>query len=252
MPTALRLQREFATDLQLLLVDVQGDDIEGVERSKLEHGWMGTGAMWTTVPPIRTIDSGIPYAVMLDGDGRVVLSGYVSRIKKDIVAWLEKSREQRATPPADLPESLFPAWRALQRDQLAASIRLAESVDAEDGSEVGKARDALLAKARGHVSDQISRLERMVEDGEYLTAQDLVSELADFDERAAAWKVRLETGDLATEARAAKALHTLAQPLFEDGLDPRLTKAFEALAERHAGTRAAARAKRYAAACRGK
>lgn len=258
MPAAIKMQREFEGDLQVVLVEVQGHDLATVEQAALGYEWMGTSAVWTTERPVRTNARGIPNCVVLDADGNVALMGHPMALHSDIEELINQSRRSSRKPPEDLPRELKDAWKNLHKGAFSEAIEDCEQVaQRASDPEVATAASAMAEDARAQAATAVARIGRMVEEGWLLEARDQVDDLVDnvagiaqVEADAKRWLERLEGDEFEAELDAEKDVRKLEMALFKNGLDERLARVFDKLVEKHPGTKAAALAQRYATACR--
>lgn len=256
MPMAVRMQEEHGDDLQIVFVEVQGADDAAVERFALGKKWLGTNAVWTTERPVLTNATGIPNCVVLDAEGRVALMGHPITLHKEIEELIQGSKRARVEKPEDLPRQLEKAWKDFLKGEFGAAWKACQGViDRESDAGVVSYATEFAEKIRATAAQAVARLDRMVEEGWFLEAQDYAKDLADqvdgLDNEVGAvdgWLERLGGDEFEAEVDAAKALAKLERQLFDKGMDPGMAKRLEKLAEKHAGTKAGERAARYAQA----
>ncbi|MDA0372704.1 MAG: hypothetical protein O2865_02865 [Planctomycetota bacterium] len=251
---AIKLQEEFGDALQVIFVESQGHGAEEIERYGLERKWFGGKALWTSERPVRNTSSGLPSFVLLDVDGRPILEGssirLASQMEEAIAAEVQKIRRG----PEDAPKDLKDAARDLLRGRFGSAATEAEKlIQKTEDAELAAAARALAADASGRASASAARIGRLIDEGSYLRAEDLLDEFEKAVDGSDALEAlveplrdRLEDDALEEERKAEKALRKLESVLFAKGDDAVPPRALTKLAEKHAGTKAAARASHLA------
>lgn len=256
VPSAVKMQQEHGDDIQVILVEVQGSDQPAVEQFALGKKWLGTGAVWTTERPVLTNATTIPNCVVLDAEGRVAMMGNPISMHGDIEELIEASKRARAEKPEDLPRELDKAWKSLAKGEFGEAWQDCQGVAgrSQDAGIVSYATE-LGEKAKAGAVRAVARIDRMVAEGWAVEAQEYAEDLEktvkgleEQSDEVAKWLERLDGDEFEAEVDAAKELAKLERRLFDKGVDPGLVKRLEKLAEKHAGTKAAERAARYAQA----
>lgn len=245
---SLKEQAEFGGDFQVLLVEVQGHSMAEVEKFALQRGWLGNDAMWTTQRPFATHGRGIPHAALLDVEGRVILEGNPLAMAKDFKTAIAEQIALRKKGPPSLAKELRSIWRDRVQGKFAAAIAEATKL-AEAGGDHAEAAAAEASAARAAGEAAATRVNRLLEQGRYTLAADL---LRDFEkgakgddalaQSAAELRERLESDELEAERDAEKSILKLERLLLEKGAEAVPAKAVKKFLEKHGDTKASARA----------
>ncbi|MGA0058306.1 MAG: hypothetical protein ACO3RU_01820 [Planctomycetota bacterium] len=252
---AIKLQEEYGDALQVIFVESQGHGAEEIERYGLERKWFGGRALWTSERPVRNTSSGLPSFVLLDVDGRPILDGssirLASQMEEAIAAEVQKIRRG----PEDAPKDLKDAARDLLRGKFgAAAAEADELVQKTEDAELAEGARDILAAAVSRAQATAERVGRLIDEGSYLRAEELLKDLEKavdgsdaLEALVAPLQDRLDDEALEDERKAEKALRKLESVLFTKGDDAVPARALTKLAEKHAGTKAAQRASHLAA-----
>jgi hypothetical protein len=252
---AIKLQEEYGDALQVIFVESQGHGAEEIERYGFERKWFGGLAMWTSERPVRNSSSGLPSFVLLDVDGRPILQGssirLASQMEEAIAAEVLKVRRG----PEDAPKDLKDAARSLLRGRFGDAVAEAEKVvQKTDDAELAEAARGVIAAANSRARASAERVGRLIDEGSYLRAEELLGVLEKavdgvdaLEELVPPLQARLDDDALEGEQKAEKALRKLELVLAKKGDDAVPPRALTKLAEKHAGTKAAARASHLAA-----
>lgn len=251
---AIKLQEEYGDALQVIFVESQGHGAEEIERYGFERKWFGGRALWTSERPVRNTSSGLPSFVLLDVDGRQILAGssirLASQMEEAIAAEVLKIRRG----PEDAPKDLKDAARSLLRGKFGDALTEAEKlVQKTDDADLAEAARGVVADANSRARAAAERVGRLIDEGSYLRAEELLDALEKavdghdaLEELVPPLQDRLDDDALEDERKAEKALRKLEQVLFTKGDDAVPARALTKLAEKHAGTKAAARASHLA------
>ena len=252
MPMAVKMAEEHGDDLVVLLVEVQGSSPEDIQRMALERKWFGHGALWTTERPMASPGRGIPASVLLDIEGRPIVSGNPlglhSQIEDAIAAELKKVKRG----PDGLHKDLKDAWKSAMRGKWSEAIREAEKIADEAGDDAALAEMAvgLADEWRDIAAKRVDRIERLVGQGYYERAENLAKDieeeleaLPEAETKLIALHERLESEELADERKAETALRKMEDKLFSKGARSFKAKSLEKLIEKFPGTKAAERAR---------
>ncbi len=254
MPASIELQREYGDDLQVLFVECQGADLETSEAFAWRQKWMGTQAMWTVERPMDPKGSGLPAFALLDVEGNVLLEGNPLEQKKAIEEAIAEQVKKATAAPAGTPPQLAKAWARFAKGDVAAALaecdKLGTDVMLNEPAKVLRATMVERTQAR------IARGRWMLANGYLVEASAHFADLAkdvkgatELETEVAGELVRLQKPDapLAAELEASKALASLQQKMAKDkAFDDGNVKALQKLSEKHAGTKAAARAAQLA------
>lgn len=251
---AIKLQEEYGDALQVIFVESQGHGAEEIERYGFERKWFGGRALWTSERPVRNTSSGLPSFVLLDVDGRQILAGssirLASQMEEAIAAEVLKIRRG----PEDAPKDLKDAARSLLRGKFGDALTEAEKlVQKTDDADLAEAARGVVAAANSRARAAAERVGRLIDEGSYLRAEELLDDLEKavdghdaLEELVPPLQERLDDDALEDERKAEKALRKLEMVLFTKGDDAVPARALTKLAEKHAGTKAAARASHLA------
>jgi hypothetical protein len=244
-----------------VFVEVQNSSAEDIEKLAVERKWLGTRAMWTRERPMLTGARGIPNCVLLSAAGEVVAMGHPEAMHQDIEEHIQQSRRARSKSPAGLPKELAGAWKELVKGRIAAATsaaqRIVEQPPITGGDAVVAAAHELIADARRQGERRVARIKNAIDEGSFESAladaKALVKDLEGCREQgdAQALLARLEGAELAGELQAERALARVERQMFSKGLEKAIARQLAKLAEKHAGTKAAERAQRWAALDRG-
>jgi hypothetical protein len=254
---AVRMQEEYEGDLNIVFVEVQGSSADEIEKLALAKKWLGTSAMWTSERPMITGARGIPNCVLLSADGEVVAMGHPGAMHQDIEEHVKQSRRARSRAPDELPKELSGAWKELAKGRIAAAVEAAQRVlerpPSSDGDAVVEAAQAFIDSARNEGKRRLTRIDNAIDEGAYESAateaRALIKDLDGIElvDDAKTLLARLEGDEMAGEVAAERDLAKIERRLFSKGPDNGTARALSKLAEKHAGTKAAERAQRWAA-----
>lgn len=252
MPTAVKLQKEYADDLQVIFVHCQKGTEDQIVRRQLERKWLGNRAMWTEERPFDTPGRGLPAFGLLDAEGKVVLFGSSVGLAKQMEDTIAELVEAGKEAPEDMPKAVGKAFEDMREgDWSKAFVALEKIIEKADEDE------AELAGAARQVRDQLldelrSRLKRfnwMVDHGYPERALDAAEELAKevkkvsgFHEELTAFLERFDSDEMKLELEAADDLAKLEGKLFESPRDDH-RRDFEDFLEDYASTKVAERAR---------
>jgi hypothetical protein len=251
VPTCLQLQKKHGEDLQVLLVEVGGADATAMQRFALEYRWLGGRALWTTENPLPSAALTVPWGVVVSSWGEVLFAGNSLEQNAQLVAAIENDLEARRRGPPGTPRGLARAWAEFEKGRPARALALAEA--ARDDAELRGAAQVALDVFGRRIETRLGRVSTLIEAGRLTQAEERLAALArslsgrdEFVSQLEQLRARLDDEGLDAEREADKALVKLEHKLFAEGLDDRLARSLEKLAEKHTGTRAAERARRLA------
>jgi len=248
VPKGVEMQRHYGDDVQVVFVESQGHDLATVERMAYEQGWMGSNAMWTTERPFDVGVNGIPHFALLDVDGKIILQGYSTELHSQLEEAVAQQVELAQKGPKELHKDLKGAWKARAKGEYAKAVEEARRAEAKGAPDVA----AFIAETNARAEAKVRRLQWLVDNGRASRAADDLGALAKnviglegVAEQVNTFATMLASPEMQAELEASKALDKLEQGLVEEGLKARgVDKKFEKLAEKFAGTKAAARATR--------
>lgn len=255
MPAAVKLQKEYGEDIQVLFVHSQKGTEQEVVRRQLERKWLGNRAMWTNEYPFNTGSGGLPNFALLDAEGKVVMKGISTRLMKpmeDKIAELVKAGKDA---PEDLPKPVAKAYVDLRKGEYTKALAvLDKQIEKPSGGKVEiaeaatKVRGELLKRAEAH----LGRIRWMAENG---YAEEAADSLKDFVKVAkgveavqdgiATLSEDLKSAEMKAELNASNALAKLEKKMFEDPKGKH-RRAIEKFLEKHGETSVAKRASFWA------
>lgn len=249
MPASIKLQREHGDDLAVIFVESQGTKPDDVERFILKHKWLGTPAMWTSERPFNLSGSGLPKYALLSADGKIIAEG--NHVDKKARTLIEEEIKKGKGAPEGTPKSLKKAWSNFGKGKVAKAIQEAEKVAAK-GEEAEAAEEAI-AEFERRTGSRLARATWLLDNGYAVQAERAVDALVgelkgagELHEQAIALEARFSEEDVKAELDACKVIDKTLEKLYADGRDEKLFVKLERLAEKHAGTKAAERARRVA------
>jgi hypothetical protein len=254
VPASIKLKEEYGDDLHVLFVESQGATLDTAELFALKRKWIGHGAMWTTERPVDSPGSGLPATVLLSNEGEVLVSGNPLSLKKRIEEAIEEQLRLRDEAPEGTPKELAKAWKDFAKDEVADAIERAREV-AADEPELAQAAQAAEETFLNRSRARIDRVSRMIDQASFAAAVGALEELEktcegceELTAKLAEVRGRLQADGMEAEIEADRALAKALEKLAAKGKLDAHAKHLAKLAEAHAGTKAAERAQRYAAA----
>lgn len=255
VPAALRLQEKFGDDLTVLFVECSGKKTKSADTVAfaLREGWLGGRALWTKEVPFYPDKMEFPRFGLLNSQGELILQGEADRLGSQIEKEVE--RDLKLGGPKDLHPKVSKLWREMAKGNHAkafdAAVALAEK---ENDKEIVQGALWLLESGRAQLENDLRRVRWMIDNGYPLEADALVQRLArSVKGREAAYlpslgdvTEALASESLKNERAAAKALRKLESKLFKDGPGVKIARSLTRFAQKHAGTRSAARADQLA------
>jgi hypothetical protein len=235
VPASLKLLDQYGDDLQVLFVESQGASAPEAAAFVLKQKWLGrAGGIWTIEHPCDSGSPGLPSAVLIGGDGRVLFNGHPLDGHKQIMSLIEKDNASRRTPPTDSPKALEPAWKEFGKGKIGNAIKLLDGIAEKDRGALGDAwqstRDEFLKRAQ----NQIGRAQWELEHGYPTRSADRLDGIAKACEGQADLKksidelrARLNGPEGHSEREAAKVLERLETTFYEKGGDDASRKDLE-------------------------
>ncbi|MBK7641940.1 MAG: hypothetical protein IPJ19_02645 [Planctomycetes bacterium] len=249
MPASLKLLQQYGDDLQVLFVESQGASSAEAAAFALRLKWLGVpGGLWTIEHPCDSGSRGLPSAVLLDSNGKVVFKGDPLEGHKQILRLVDADIAARHSAPADAPKPLEPAWKAFGKGKYGEALKLVDALSEKDRSTLGDAWSATRAEFRKRIDAQLARAKWELENGYPTRCVEHLEALAKACEGSSECKASVE--ELRTllaapagsaEREAAKLLERLEQKFYETGGDPAARKALERAVEKSASTKVAGR-----------
>jgi hypothetical protein len=235
VPASLKLLDQYGDDLQVLFVESQGASAPEAAAFVLKQKWLGrANGIWTIEHPCDSGSPGLPSAVLIGGDGRVLFNGNPLDGHKQIMGLIEKDNASRRTPPSDSPKALEPAWKEFGKGKIGSAIKLLDGIAEKDRPALGDAwqstRDEFLKRAQ----NQIGRAQWELEHGYPTRSAERLDGLAKSCEGQADLKksidelrARLNGPEGKAERDAAKALEHTEAAFYEKGGDDASRKDLE-------------------------
>ena len=253
MPASIKLQEEMGENLQVIFVEAQGATRDKAEAFALQRKWLHTRAMWTNERPVPSPGSGLPSFVLIGADGKVLLQGNPMAMKGQIEDAIAEQISLVKKAPEGTPSKLKKAWSEFGKGNFAKALAAAEKVraSAEEDPELAQAAAEALDTFRERVLGQVARVDKMMESGDFVFAEELLGQLHksvkghdELEAEVGEVETRLSSQENADEREAATALFKLEQKMAGKGKLEKHASKLAKLAETHSGTKAAARASR--------
>jgi hypothetical protein len=243
------LAEEYGDALQVIFVECQGATRDQFEAFVWKQKWMGpANAMWTEERPFQTLGNGLPETALLGIDGKILLQGYPGNFGKKLEEMLAAEIKKSKDAPAGTAAPLKKAWTSFAKGEIAAALAECDKLGTDEAK---AAREEFAARTNARVA----RAKWLIENGFLVEAEKHLDRLAkdvkgapELESLVNAEVTRMNDPALAAERDAGKAVSALfGQIAKKKPFDaPNVQKA-ESLAEKHAGTKSAERAARFAA-----
>lgn len=251
VPSAVKLSQQYGEDLAILFVEVQGATPDKMASFALRQKWLGNSAMWTTERPFSLGLQGIPHSALIDANGKVVMAGYTSEIHSKMEKKIAELVKEAKEAPEGTPKALEKAWKELAKGRYAAALKEARAVAENPRSADSEAAQQSIAEFNRRAESEIARAAWQVENGCVASAMERIERIAkavegeaELAERVKELRSKAESNR--QELDAARELQKIESKLYAEGPDAKHEKALQKLAEKYAGTRAAARASKLA------
>jgi len=242
----VKLQEKFGDDVQVIFVECQNTEKNVFEAFAWKMRWMGNNAMWTAERPMSTKGAGLPETALIGIDGEVIMQGnpgdFGKKFEVAVAAEIKKSK----LPPTGTPKELEGAWKSFLKGNVDDAIAECDKLASDDSK---SAREVFVARTKA----RLVRVGWMIENGYIVEADKDVAELeasvksnADLSAMVAEKKALLAAADLSDEREADKAFTSfVAKVAKEKPFDAPTVKKAQALANKHKGTKTAARIERF-------
>ena len=235
MPASLKLLDQFGDDLQVIFVESQNTPAAETATFVLKQKWLGrAGGIWTTERPCESGSNGLPSAVLIGGDGKVLFNGHPLDAHKQIVGLIEKDNASRRDPPADVPKPLEAAWKEFGKGKIGNAFKLLDGIAEKDRPALGDAWQSTRDEFMKRTQNQIGRAQWEFEHGYPTRSANRLDGLAKSCEGQAELKkaideqrARLNGPEGKSERDAAKALERLETAFYEKGGDDASRKDLE-------------------------
>ncbi|MHC4822773.1 MAG: hypothetical protein ACYTEP_02015 [Planctomycetota bacterium] len=253
MPAAVKLQEEFGDDLQVIFVESQNSGFGKSVGMATKSGWLGNQAIWTNNYLFSSPGRGLPAFALLDGEGKVVISGSSNSMHGQIVDNIERMIKEKGDGPEGVPSSVAKVYADLGKGAYAKAMTRADKVLAKPGSKdteaVVAAAEAARAAVQARFDGQLVRAEWLLANGYPLRAKELTDSLlkgakgnGELLVKANLIETKLASEDFKADIAAAKALAKIENALFEDGGSDKLVKKLKELSVDSVGSPVAKRA----------
>jgi hypothetical protein len=250
VPASIKLAQQYGGDIAVIFCESQGHSEESAEAFAWRQKWMGTGAMWTSEPPVTVTGNTLPKFALLGIDGELLISGNPLDLKKQIEETIEAQVKLAKAAPAGTPAKLSKAWQLFAKGDIGAAL---VECDKQGTGDAGLAESAksMHTEIASRVNSKIARAKWLRENGYVSEATALVAGLTksvkgctEFDAAIAKEQTELATPskDAGPEAEAAKALATIVNKMTDKPFEDANVKALSRLADKYKGTKAAERA----------
>lgn len=248
-------QSEYGEDLAVIFAEMQAASPEVIEATALRKGWLGSRAMWTREYVAFSGTEWPPSFSLLDNDGRLILNGksgmagmsFVKRRMEEIEDAIAEQVRRRREGADDLSPEAGAVLGQFAKGRIGKALTEASRLQ-------GEASGAVLEELVRRIARRMGRAEALIAAGRLPEAKaeldGLEGELGprpELAERLVELAARLESDGLEAEWAAATALSKLEKRIRAKGLKKKDVKALGKLAEKHAGTKSAARAARWVA-----
>lgn len=235
MPASIKLLQQYGDDLQVLFVESQGASTPEAAAFVLKQKWLGgAGGLWTIEHPCDSGSNGLPSAVLIGSDGKVLFNGHPLDGHKEIMRLVDADIAARRSAPADAPKALKPAWAAYAKGKLGDAVKLLDAIAEKDRPALGDAwqttRDTFVKRAQAG----IERAQWELDHGYPTRCAARLDALAKSCEGQAelkkgieAVRAKLASPEGAAERDAAKVLERLESAFYEKGGDEAQRKDLE-------------------------
>ncbi|MBL8843649.1 MAG: TlpA family protein disulfide reductase [Planctomycetes bacterium] len=245
VPAAIKMQEEFGDDVQVILVESQGSNLEQVQKFAIGKKWASENAIWTTEAPLSTGKSWIPCCVLLGNDGEVLLNDSPISKHSDLERLISEQLKLAKKGPKELGPICAKAWAEFEKGSYAVAFATLEG--AAQGAE-SESADRLAANWSSRIKAKLARLDWAMSNAEFEQADALAAQLTKglaghaLEEKAGELAAKLASDEMKVEREAAKAFAKIEKTLAKDGADANVAKPVAAIVEKFPGTAAAKRA----------
>jgi hypothetical protein len=249
VPASLKLLDQYGDDLQVLFVESQGASAPEAATFVLKQKWLGrANGIWTIERPCDSGSPGLPSAVLIGSDGRVLYNGNPLDGHKTIQKLVEADVAARRAAPAETPKALKPAWAAFGKGKVGEAIKLVDGIAEKDRATLGESwqssRDTFVKRVQG----AIDRAQWELDHG-YPTrcaarldaAAKACEGLPELKQAVDAVRARLASPEGGAEREAAKLLERLEAKYYETGGDEVARKDLERAVAKNGSTKVAER-----------
>lgn len=248
MPTSVKLQEKFGSDIQVIFVECQNTEKDVFEAFAWKMRWMGNNAMWTAERPLSTKGTGLPETALIGIDGSVIMQGNPGSFGKKLEEAVNAEIKKSKSAPSGTPKELEHAWKSFLKGDIADALAECDKLASDDSK---AAREEFVSR----VNARLARVKWMVENAYIVAADKEVAELekslegdAALSGKVSGLKALLTAADMKDERDADAAFTSFVSKVAKEKpfASPTVKKA-EALASKHKGTKTAGRIERFVA-----
>ena len=259
------MQNEYGSDVQVILVEVQGASDKKMKAFALKHGWLNNDVIWTTERVTSTGMNGIPNYVLLDANGIVVSKGYSNRDHQKIEKSIEEMLKLKGKSPKGTPKQIASINKTLAKGNLgAAMLESIQAIENPKGKDL--LTEAAIANAKNAGDQLVKQMNWCMENGYAMHALELAKQLEKAF-KGAPRKVKDKPANIQTlyddfidlaqtmtahvnvfkvnswmlELKADKDLSKIEAKILDDGADEKHIKKLDRLAEKYQGLNVAKR-----------
>jgi hypothetical protein len=249
VPASLKLLQQYGDDLQVLFVESQGASAPEAASFVLKQKWLGgAGGIWTIEHPCDSGSPGLPSAVLLGGDGKVLYNGNPLDGHKEIMRLVDADNAARRNAPADTPKALKPAWAAYGKGKVGEALKLVDAIAEKDRPALGDAWQSTRDEFVKRTQRSIERAQWEFDHGYPTRCATRLDGLAKACEGQAELKksidelrAKLASPEGQAEKEAAKVLERLETTFYEKGGDDASRKDLERVLGKAGSTKVAER-----------
>jgi hypothetical protein len=234
VPASIKLQQQYGDRLQVLFVESQGASAPEAAAFVLKQKWLGGTGIWSIEHPCDSGSRGLPSAVLLGGDGRVLFNGNPLDGHKEIMRLVDQDNAARRAAPADVPKALEPAWAAYAKGKIGEALKIVDAIAEKDRPALGEAWQSTRDEFLKRTQSAIGRAQWELEHGYPTRCAARLDTLAKACEGQAELKksidelrAKLAAPEGQAEREAAKVLERLETAFYEKGGDDAQRKDLE-------------------------
>ena len=245
------MQEEYGDAIQVILVESQGTGFQESVGFAMRYEWLGNNAIWTSDYLFSLPGRGLPKFALLSPSGEIVLSGNSVSMHGKIEDAVEEMLKSGAAAPEGAPKAVEKAYGDLAKGRWAkAHENLAKALEKAKTEDESSAIQAALDLVEARVERKVARVRWLADNGFPRRAEELAEELQKgtkdvvaLAEMVAPLAELLDSEAFQAELAAGKDLRKLEGKLYEDATNEKLVEKLQELAEEHAGTKVAERAR---------
>jgi hypothetical protein len=248
VPASLKLQQQFGERIQVLFIESQGASATEAAAFALKQKWLGGTGIWTNEPPCDSGSAGLPSAVLLSGDGKVLFNGNPLDGHKEIMHLVDQDNAAHRAAPADVPKALEPAWAAFGKGKVGDALKLVDAIPEKDRPALGEAWQSTRDEFLKRTEASIQRAQWELDHGYPTRCSERLDQLAKACEGQAELRKSIDAvrANLAApagkaELEAAKVLDKLEAKFYESGGKEDARKDLERVSSKFTSTKVGAR-----------